>query len=81
MLVRNRVSVFTAADTTKKLLSSIPLDTLYNVRARVGILDSVLFTFNARGFANVGSTKRISLTRPGVPDDSLLVLITGMVQR
>jgi type II secretory pathway pseudopilin PulG len=80
MLVRNRVSVFTAADTTK-LLSSIPLDTLYNVRARVGILDSVLFTFNARGFANVGSTRKIRLTRSDVPDDSLVVLITGMVQR
>jgi prepilin-type N-terminal cleavage/methylation domain-containing protein len=81
MLRRNRVSVFTAANKNIMLLSPTPLDTLYQVTAKVGTSDSVLFTFNARGFANVGSTKKIRLTRPGVADDSLMVLITGMVQR
>ncbi len=80
VLSGNRVWVSTTADTTK-LLSSIPLDTLYKVTAKIGTADSAMFTFNARGFANMSAKKTIYLTRPGVPNDSLVVLTTGMVQR
>ena len=82
VLSANRVWVSTTADTTK-LLSSIPLDTLYKVTAKVGPskVDSAMFTFNARGFANMSAKTTIYLTRPGVPNDSLIVLTTGMVQR
>ena len=78
----NQVRVFTTADTVTNLLSPAPLDTLYKVSATVdGSSAEFNATFSARGFANVGSTKKILLTRSGVASDSVMVLTTGMVQR
>jgi type II secretory pathway pseudopilin PulG len=73
----NRVTVSAGIDS---LLPSAPLDTLYKVRVS-NVANPFIVTFNSRGFANVGSTKTIRLSRTDVPDDSLMVLITGMVQR
>ena len=78
----NQVRVFTTGDTVTNLLSPAPLDTLYKVFATVGGSSAEFnVIFSARGFANVGSTKKILLTRSGVANDSVMVLTTGMVQR
>jgi len=78
----NRVTVFTVADTVTNLLSPAPLDTLYKVDVTVDNSSAEFnATFTSRGFANIGSTKTIRLSRPGVAGDSLMILSTGMVQR
>jgi type II secretion system protein H len=78
----HQVRVFTASDTTRNLLSPVPLDTLYNVTTTVdGVTGEFNVLFNARGFANVPATRIIRLTRTGVPNDSVMVLTTGRVQR
>jgi prepilin-type N-terminal cleavage/methylation domain-containing protein len=78
----NQVRVFALSDTVRNLLSPAPLDTLYDVNASIGGSSAEFnVIFSARGFANVGTTKTILLARSGVPNDSVMVLATGMVQR
>lgn len=82
-LTQNRVTV--NRDTTgfpPNLISPVPLDTLYNVSATaVSFTDPFDVVFSGRGFSNVGSTATIRLSRPGVPDDSVVISKTGMVLR
>lgn len=73
----NRVQVRPLAGTTD-LISPVPLDTLYNVTTNV--TDSLAIDFSARGFSTNGGAV-IRLRRSGVPDDSVVVSKTGMVQR
>ena len=77
MVKYNRVTV---VESGVNLMSPVPLDTLYKVRVP-SVTDSLVIDYNARGFASVGTTKTIRLSRSGVADDSLTVLSTGMVQR
>lgn len=77
---KNRVTVVAGGT---KLMSPVPLDTLYKVSANVvGVGDSLTVTFSARGFAtSPGDTKTIVLARSGVANDSLVITKYGMVQR
>ena len=75
----HRVTVVRLAGSAN-LISPVPLDTLYNVRAS-GFTDPLQIDFSARGFANYGSRLKIVLRRSGVADDSVIVMPTGMVQR
>jgi prepilin-type N-terminal cleavage/methylation domain-containing protein len=78
----NQVRVFTVADPTINLLSPIPLETLYNVTAKVDNSPAEYNAyFNARGFKTTTASAKILLSRSGLPDDSLVILSTGMVQR
>ena len=74
----NRVRVRRLAGTTD-LISPVPLDTLYKVTV-TNVTDSLGIDFSARGFSTNGGAV-IRLRRSGVPDDSVLVSKTGMVQR
>ena len=81
MIKSNRVTVIAAAKDTVTLMSPAPLDTLYGVRAG-GFNDSLVVNFSARGFAvGFDAATKITLQRSGVPDDSVLITRTGMVQR
>jgi prepilin-type N-terminal cleavage/methylation domain-containing protein len=78
-LTNNRVTVRAAGTDTTNLVSPVPLDTLYKVRADNG--SGVSIDFSSRGFAMMSSAKIISLTRSGVANDSVVITKTGMVQR
>lgn len=84
MIKSNRVTVIAIVPPkgdTVTLVSPVPLDTLYNVKAG-GFTDSLVVNYSARGFAvNVDAAKVITLTRSGVPDDSVVITRTGMVQQ
>ena len=81
MIKSNRVTVIAAAKDTVTLMSPAPLDTLYGVRAG-GFNDSLVVNFSARGFAvGFDAATKITLQRSGVPDDSVVITKTGMVQR
>ena len=81
-LRQNRVTVNRDTTGAPNLISPVPLDTLYNVSAKpVGFSDPFDVVFSGRGFSNVGSTAIIKLSRPGVPDDSVVISKTGMVLR
>jgi hypothetical protein len=58
------------------LISPVPLDTLYKVET-----SNVTVNFSARGFRVPAAKSTIRLTRTGTPDDSVVVSMTGMVQR
>ena len=73
------VKLKSTADTSD-ILSPIPLYTLYKVRAET-TPTSLTLEFNSRGFVASGVRKVIRLTRSGVPDDSVVILPTGMVKR
>ena len=75
----DRVTVRAAGTDTTNLVSPVPLDTLYEVKADSG--RSVSIDFSSRGFATMGSSKTIKLTRTGVANDSVVITKTGMVQR
>jgi prepilin-type N-terminal cleavage/methylation domain-containing protein len=75
----NRVTV-TRLNGSTNLISPVPLDTLYSVRAS-GFTNPLQIDFSARGFASYGSRLRIGLRRSGVADDSVIVTKNGMVQR
>jgi prepilin-type N-terminal cleavage/methylation domain-containing protein len=77
-IATNRVTVKVkgTSDTTD-LVSPIPLRTLYSVQTD----GDYTIDFTARGFAILGSRTPIKLSRPGLPDDSVVVTKTGMVQR
>lgn len=74
----NRVRVRRLAGATD-LISPVPLDTLYKVTV-TNWPDSLAIDFSSRGFSTNGGAV-IRLRRTGVPDDSVLVTRTGMVQR
>ena len=78
-LTNNRVTVRAAGTDTTNLVSPVPLDTLYKVKADNG--DPVSIDFSSRGFALMGNAKIIRLTRPGVANDSVVITKNGMVQR
>ena len=79
---QNRVRVFAVSDSNTNLLPAVPLDTLYDVRTTVNNSSAEFnAVFNARGFANINEVKKVRLTRSGVADDSVTILLTGMVQR
>jgi len=78
-LTNNRVTVRAAGTDTTNLVSPVPLDTLYKVKADNG--SSVSIDFSSRGFALMGNAKIIRLTRPGVANDSVVITKNGMVQR
>jgi len=83
MIKSNRVTVvvITPPKDTVKLISPVPLDTLYNVKA-TGFTDSLVVNFSARGFAlGFDNSTVITLTRSGVPTDSVVLTRTGMVQQ
>ena len=83
MIKSNRVTVvvITPPKDTVKLTPAIPLDTLYNVKA-TGFIDSLVVNFSARGFAlGFDNSTVITLTRSGVPTDSVVLTRTGMVQQ
>jgi len=82
MIRAKRVTVTTVADTTKQLMSPVPLDTLYKVSSVTGVADPFVVIYGARGFATSPVAKKtIMLTRSGAPDDSVVVTKFGMVQR
>ena len=79
MIKSHRVTVSAGLDT---LMTRVPLDTLYEVRATViGESDPFTIEFSSRGFAKLTSLKTIMLRRTGVSDDSVVITTTGMVQR
>jgi type II secretory pathway pseudopilin PulG len=80
MIKSNRVTVIAAAKDTITLISPVPLDTLYKVTAS-GFTDSLVVNFSARGFAALDAGTTITLKRPGVPTDSVVITKTGMVQQ
>jgi len=81
MIKSNRVTVIAAAKDTIALMSPVPLDTLYKVTAS-GFTDSLVVNFSARGFAvGFDNATKITLKRPGIPDDSVVLTRTGMVQQ
>jgi len=83
MIKSNRVTVvvITPPKDTVKLISPVPLDTLYDVKA-TGFTDSLVVNFSARGFAlGFDNSTVITLTRSGVPTDSVVLTRTGMVQQ
>lgn len=77
-IANNRVTVYVPGTTTN-LLSPVPLDTLYNVT--VDVKDSLTIDYSARGFASLENQMSITLTRPDVGTDSVVVSKFGMVQR
>lgn len=87
MIKSNRVTVIaiTPPKDTLKLISPVPLDTLYNVRASGNAFtptsDSLVVYFSSRGFATLDGGQTITLKRPGVPTDSVVITKTGMVQQ
>jgi prepilin-type N-terminal cleavage/methylation domain-containing protein len=83
MIKNNRVTVIaiTPPKDTIKLISPVPLDTLYGVRVTSGITDSLVVNFSSRGFAALDNGTTIMLKRNGVPADSVVITKTGMVQQ
>jgi prepilin-type N-terminal cleavage/methylation domain-containing protein len=79
-ITNNRVTVKPTGTDTTNLVSPVPLDTLYKVTVS-NVSDPFTVDFSARGFASLGSTATIRLARPGVANDSVVVLRSGMVQR
>jgi prepilin-type N-terminal cleavage/methylation domain-containing protein len=77
---QNRVTVKRDTTGATNIISPVPLDTLYNVKAS-GYTNPLIIKFTARGFATYGSRLAIILSRPGVADDSVVVMPTGMVMR
>lgn len=81
-LTSNRITVNRDTTGASNIISPVPLDTLYNVSATaVAFTDPFDVVFSGRGFSNVGSSATIRLSRPGVPDDSVVITKTGMVKR
>jgi hypothetical protein len=85
-LLDNRVTVrlVGTSGSAANLMSPIPLDTLYNVTVDYSQIvggNPLMIDFSARGFANLGGTTVIPLSRPNVPNDSVVVTLTGMVKR
>ena len=79
MIKSHRVTVISAANDT--LISPVPLDTLYDVRAS-GFTDPLVVNYSARGFAvGLDAATIVTLKRGGVPDDSVVITRTGMVQQ
>jgi prepilin-type N-terminal cleavage/methylation domain-containing protein len=76
-IASNRVTVKASSDATN-LVSPVPLDTLYSVNTNG---TDYTIDFSSRGFATLGARTVITLKRSGVPDDSVVVTKTGMVQR
>ena len=79
MIKSNRVTVIAAATDTIALISPVPLDTLYKVKTSVA--DSLVVNFTSRGFAALDGAQTITLTRSGIPTDSVVITKTGMVQQ
>jgi len=81
MIKNNRVTVIAEAKDTLTLMSPVPLDTLYDIRAG-GFTDSLVVKFSSRGFAvGLSNAVTVTLRRNGVPDDSVVITRTGMVRR
>jgi hypothetical protein len=81
-IASNRVTVRRDTTGASNIISPVPLDTLYNVKAEaVGYSDPFTVVFSARGFSSLGSAATIRLTRTGVPTDSVTITKTGMVKR
>ena len=79
-IAANRVTVRRLAGTTD-LMSPVPLDTLYKVTVG-NVSDPFNVDFSARGFgSHSAASTTIRFSRPGVPDDSVMVTSTGMVMR
>ena len=85
MIKSSRVTVIAAAKDTITLISPVPLDTLYKVSASgsgfTATSDSLVVNFSSRGFATLDGATTITLKRPGVPTDSVVITKTGMVQQ
>lgn len=82
-LKSNRVTV-RVAGTTADLSSPAPLDTLYKVNTVLPLslsLSDGKITFSGRGYASLPLDRAvIKLSRPGTPDDSVVVTKFGMVE-
>jgi type II secretory pathway pseudopilin PulG len=85
MIKSNRVTVVAIAKDTIPLISPVPLDTLYKVQASGSSFtptsDSLVVNFSARGFAVLDGATTVTLKRTGVPNDSVVITKTGMVQQ
>jgi len=87
MVKSSRVTVIaiTPPKDTTVLISPVPLDTLYNVKASgttfTSTSDSLVVSFSSRGFASLDGAATITLKRSGVPTDSVVITKTGMVQQ
>jgi len=87
MIKSSRVTVIaiTPPKDTTVLISPVPLDTLYNVKASGSTFsatsDSLVVSFSSRGFASLDGAATITLKRSGVPTDSVVITKTGMVQQ
>jgi prepilin-type N-terminal cleavage/methylation domain-containing protein len=87
MIKSNRVTVvaITPPKDTVKLISPVPLDTLYKVSASgatfTSTSDSLVVNFSSRGFASLDGAAVVTLKRSGVPTDSVVITKTGMVQQ
>ena len=89
MIKSNRVTVIAIVPPkgdTVRLISPVPLDTLYDVKASGSSFtptsDSLVVNFSARGFAvGFDNSTTITLKRSGVPTDSVVLTRTGMVQQ
>jgi prepilin-type N-terminal cleavage/methylation domain-containing protein len=85
MIKSNRVTVVAMAKDTIPLISPVPLDTLYKVQASGSSFtptsDSLVVNFSARGFAVLDGATTVTLKRTGVPNDSVVITKTGMVQQ
>ena len=87
-LKAHRVTVFVVTGTgpsdTLSLMSPVPLDTLYDIRAKPtdgnGPIDDLVVDFTSRGYANTSATK-IALSRAGVRPDTITVTKFGTVQQ
>jgi prepilin-type N-terminal cleavage/methylation domain-containing protein len=82
-ITSDSVTVRRKAGGLTDLISPVPIYTLYKVRASwPGDFPTPLqVDFNARGFATLPRTLAITLKRSGVPDDSVVVYLTGMVKQ
>jgi len=87
-LKAHRVTVFVVTGAgpsdTLSLMSPVPLDTLYDIRARPtdgnGPIDDLVIDFTSRGYANT-SAPTIALSRAGIPSQTITITKFGTVQQ
>ena len=85
----HRVTVFVVtgpgpADTLR-LMSPVPLDTLYKIQAKPqdaggSPIDDLVIDFTSRGYANTNPAK-IALSRAGIPSQTITITKFGTVQQ
>ena len=88
-LKAHRVTVFVVTGTgpsdTLSLMSPVPLDTLYDIRAKPtdannSPIDDLVIDFTSRGYANTTQAS-IALSRAGIPSQTITITRFGTVQQ